>query len=252
MGLARNEEALCSEHGVDPDHVVAAELSTPRTSSEPKAPPQKTAPPQPASSTVLPQAEDDSGFAASAHFTGARPGWVFKLGPMGLGYYREERRGHVIEDGLTWEALLSAPPQGEVGSAWVGPFGMQVKQDTELKAPPAKETPSGSSLRPQYPTPKRLFDLQGSWVDKETPVGQIQGGCVVWHPSYNSRPTRLVETDEGGVEMEMEQKIYTATIDWGPPAQLRWSDGEVWSRCEAAPQKDEQKEQLQMAQLGGT
>ena len=48
----------------------------------------------------------------------------------------------------------------------------------------------------------------------------------------------------GGVEMEMEGKLYRASIDWGPPLRLSWSDGEapepetavdcgqVWTRLE--------------------
>lgn len=30
--------------------------------------------------------------------------------------------------------------------------------------------------------------------------------------------------------MEMEGKLYRASIDWGPPLRLSWSDGEVWGR----------------------
>eukprot|EP00435_Cladocopium_sp_Y103_P019015 s2676_g4.t1 len=76
--------------------------------------------------------------------------------------------------------------------------------------------------------PQRLFDLQGVWADDKdgTPVGQIQGGCVVWHPSFNCRPTKLHETP-GGVEMEMEGRIYTATVHWGPETKLHWNDGEA-------------------------
>lgn len=229
MGLARNEEALCTAHGVDPNLVPAAELAR-LEQPTPVAPPVLK---------VLPPVGPP--FKASDHFQGALPGWAFKLGSMGLGYYQESfAKSAVLGDG-SWEALLEAPPQGLVGPAWVGPFASKAlpsaaPERNDVQAPPPQETPQGSAVRPEYPTPQRLFDLQGVWVDDKegTPVGQIQGGCVVWHPSFNCRPTKLHETP-GGVEMEMEGKIYTATVQVGQETKLHWNDGEVWLRRSGAP-----------------
>ena len=51
-------------------------------------------PPLPVPSTI----GDGADFVASATFSGARPGFVFQAGPLGVGYYRE---GSSATDGGT-------------------------------------------------------------------------------------------------------------------------------------------------------
>ena len=46
--------------------------------------PEEEAPPLPASGAAV-----EGFFEPSAKFAGARPGWSFKRGPLGVGYYRE-------------------------------------------------------------------------------------------------------------------------------------------------------------------
>ena len=63
---------------------------------------------------------DASGFQASARFEGARPGFSYKRGPLGVGYYRDERSGdpakgvaraEQLEDAeAEWEALSASTP----------------------------------------------------------------------------------------------------------------------------------------------
>eukprot|EP00434_Breviolum_minutum_P018396 symbB.v1.2.016230.t1/scaffold1230.1/size216073/10 len=90
-------------------------------------------------------------FQASSTFQGARPGFAFKLGPMGLGYYQE--RVPLARGDGSWEALLEAPPLGEIGSTWVGPFASRpvgfepTRPETDVKAPPPQETKTKPPLQ---------------------------------------------------------------------------------------------------------
>jgi len=234
IGLAPNEEELCIQHGVAWDAVPPAELSfarpdvqtpMPFLASEAKVAEEKQAVTEPAA------------FTPSDCFQGARPNCVFKLGDRGLGYYSEARP---IPDGLTWEGLLSAPPQGEVGPAWVGPFGTRkpaAEKEAVPQVPHPQEAPRNSSRRPEFPTPENLKRLQGEWHSAEgSCVGQIQGGCLVWHRSFGAHPTNLFMED-GRVLMEEESTTHSAIIDWGPPARMKWEDGEEWIRVGGSPEE---------------
>ncbi|CAE8702713.1 unnamed protein product, partial [Polarella glacialis] len=103
MGLAPNEEELCALHHVAADDVPAATLTTRR----------------PDKPTRLP---------------------AFEFSPT-----EEKKVQHGTEEspcnpyGPSWEQLLRAAPQGEVGSAWVGPFG---KVEHSLPAEPVLPPPS--------------------------------------------------------------------------------------------------------------
>lgn len=65
---------------------------------------------------------EDGSFCAAAKFEGSRPGFVFKAGPRGLGYYADEPPQHSaaeVESGrseLHVEAASCAGPTGEAGA----------------------------------------------------------------------------------------------------------------------------------------
>jgi hypothetical protein len=46
-------------------------------------------PPPPPPPLVASTSDNDADFVASATFSGARPGFIFQAGPLGVGYYRE-------------------------------------------------------------------------------------------------------------------------------------------------------------------
>eukprot|EP00439_Symbiodinium_sp_Y106_P074025 s986_g14.t1 len=85
--------------------------------------------------------------------------------------------------------------------------------------------------------PENLKRLQGEWHSAEgSCVGQIQGGCLVWHRSFGAHPTNLFMED-GRVLMEEESTTHSAIIDWGPPARMKWEDGEEWIRVGGSPEE---------------
>ncbi|CAE7695658.1 unnamed protein product [Symbiodinium sp. CCMP2456] len=85
--------------------------------------------------------------------------------------------------------------------------------------------------------PENLRRLQGEWHSAEgSCVGQIQGGCLVWHRSLGAHPTNLF-MEGGRVLMEEESTTHSAVIDWGPPARMKWDDGEEWIRVGGSPEE---------------
>mmetsp|Transcript_38299 Transcript_38299/g.119581 ORF Transcript_38299/g.119581 Transcript_38299/m.119581 type:complete len:129 (+) Transcript_38299:132-518(+) len=78
--------------------------------------------------------------------------------------------------------------------------------------------------------PKELERLQGHWRT-ETDVqmmGEIVNGIVMWDEAFNHPQTPLRVGSNGQIEMELMNTMHQATYHEGPPASLRWSDGEVW------------------------
>lgn len=79
----------------------------------------------------------------------------------------------------------------------------------------------------------RVEALAGDWFNRNdgSAVGTIRGCVVDWDPSFHFPPTS-VRFGSAGVEMELLGYHHTADFTLGPPALLRWSDGEVWERRE--------------------
>lgn len=115
-------------------------------------------------------------------------------------------------------------------------------QESTINEPPrfdpeVVQLPSGGSAvaRSVPITPKAgegIGKLQGSWrrqADDE-PMGEICSGAVMWHESYAHPPSGLRIVNSGDVEMELIGQFHIAVYEEGPPARLRWSDGEVWIR----------------------
>jgi len=85
--------------------------------------------------------------------------------------------------------------------------------------------------------PRPVIALQGAWVSEVTDrlVGRVEGGFIVWHPSYHSKPTKLHAADGGAIEMELGGARHKAAVENdGPRTRLRWSDGDLWFRVSVA------------------
>uniref|UniRef100_A0A7S2JFY2 Uncharacterized protein n=1 Tax=Alexandrium andersonii TaxID=327968 RepID=A0A7S2JFY2_9DINO len=77
---------------------------------------------------------------------------------------------------------------------------------------------------------KEIERLKGFWRT-ETDVqmmGEIVDGVVIWDEAFNHPQSPLRVGPDGKIEMELMSAMHQATYHEGPPAQLRWSDGEVW------------------------
>mmetsp|Transcript_64504 Transcript_64504/g.154042 ORF Transcript_64504/g.154042 Transcript_64504/m.154042 type:complete len:136 (+) Transcript_64504:77-484(+) len=79
------------------------------------------------------------------------------------------------------------------------------------------------------------FSVNGYWrtvaAEKEGQlVGLIDQGCVWWHPDHQHPPTRLHFTATGQFQMELNNELWVAVYNDGPPPSLSWNDGEVWIR----------------------
>mmetsp|Transcript_18014 Transcript_18014/g.38447 ORF Transcript_18014/g.38447 Transcript_18014/m.38447 type:complete len:230 (+) Transcript_18014:91-780(+) len=80
-------------------------------------------------------------------------------------------------------------------------------------------------------------ELHGYWVNDSdgTPFCHIQNGQITWDRSFNHPPSSLhpyIVLPFGQVVMKMDSasEENVGNFDPGPPALLKWNDGEVWRR----------------------
>jgi ribosome biogenesis protein BMS1 len=59
--------------------------------------------------------EQEDGFETAARFAGARPGWVFKKGPSGVGYYRDDGSSAAVKRAAAEAAAAVASGSGRSG-----------------------------------------------------------------------------------------------------------------------------------------
>ena len=138
--------------------------------SRPTPPPSRPTPPLgrpmsrpsslPLSRPTVPTATDaagESAFVAASSFTGARGGYVFKMGKLGLGYYRETAAA--LEPSSTATVTVAAAAPGTPATRAMP--GMQVARPTAesgtaaasqpLSAPPPPPPPPRAPLPPAPP-----------------------------------------------------------------------------------------------------
>lgn len=82
------------------------------------------------------------------------------------------------------------------------------------------------------PVPAQLERLRGSWRTEGDGqlMGEIVDGTILWDEAFNHPQTELRLARAGHVEMELMGTTHQAAYHDGPPAILRWSDGETWVR----------------------
>merc|ERR1712048_835655 len=80
--------------------------------------------------------------------------------------------------------------------------------------------------------------LEGVWMDGDSPkqfICTIVENCVRWNDAMfgeKQAPVQLEPRPDGTFLMDLSGEQCTATFVPGPPAQLRWSDGAIWTRDE--------------------
>jgi hypothetical protein len=78
-------------------------------------------------------------------------------------------------------------------------------------------------------------ELQGHWCSLDgTLIGEVQRGEVIWDPRFLSPPSNITPKmpllHDGAVVLHLDGQQSVGTYQPGPPARLRWDDGEVWQR----------------------
>eukprot|EP00747_Dinoflagellata_sp_TGD_P167666 gnl/TRDRNA2_/TRDRNA2_192451_c0_seq1.p1 gnl/TRDRNA2_/TRDRNA2_192451_c0~~gnl/TRDRNA2_/TRDRNA2_192451_c0_seq1.p1 ORF type:complete len:150 (-),score=22.33 gnl/TRDRNA2_/TRDRNA2_192451_c0_seq1:237-638(-) len=84
--------------------------------------------------------------------------------------------------------------------------------------------------------PPEIVKIQGYWC-RDTdgrPMGEIKQSNVEWEEGYQHDPSPLRVAAGGGVEMQLLGTYHRCILEEGPPARLKWSDGEVWVRIREA------------------
>ncbi|EIE20399.1 DUF663-domain-containing protein [Coccomyxa subellipsoidea C-169] len=107
-------------------------------------------PPLPVPSTI----GDDADFVASTTSSGARPGFVFQAGPLGVGYYRE---GSSASDGGTLATANAGADPPAVPPGWVGMRTVAALRREAGVGPPREKD---SLYRPIERPPRRFNPLK--------------------------------------------------------------------------------------------
>eukprot|EP00420_Gonyaulax_spinifera_P007380 CAMPEP_0197945676 /NCGR_PEP_ID=MMETSP1439-20131203/126029_1 /TAXON_ID=66791 /ORGANISM="Gonyaulax spinifera, Strain CCMP409" /LENGTH=129 /DNA_ID=CAMNT_0043568931 /DNA_START=73 /DNA_END=462 /DNA_ORIENTATION=+ len=99
--------------------------------------------------------------------------------------------------------------------------------DVVMAAMPQEKAGSGKAA-----LPPQLDRLKGYWrTDGDTQMmGEIVDGVILWDEAFNHPQTPLRISPSGQIEMELMNTMHQASYHDGPPACLRWSDGETWVR----------------------
>lgn len=77
-----------------------------------------------------------------------------------------------------------------------------------------------------------VFD--GTWIRTDNkPMAKIKDRQMAWDDSFmalgwDGASVKVFVTPTGAIKMELFGEAHGALFDEGPPAQLRWDDGEVW------------------------
>jgi ribosome biogenesis protein BMS1 len=122
------------------------------------------APPAPNGSSAAAEAHAGADFVPAASFGGARPGYAFKAGSAGLGYYREgagvdadAKSGNNAAAGTGAPATAGALPGPPGGGGWVG---MRTVAELRREAGVGAPRDADSLYRPIERAPRRFNPLK--------------------------------------------------------------------------------------------
>mmetsp|Transcript_31085 Transcript_31085/g.95576 ORF Transcript_31085/g.95576 Transcript_31085/m.95576 type:complete len:126 (+) Transcript_31085:125-502(+) len=118
-------------------------------------------------------------------------------------------------------SVCSCPGQKENEMAGFSPPASDVAMPMQEKA---QGTRTG--------IPPQLERLKGVWrtdVDVQM-MGEIVDGIIMWDEQFNHPQTPLRIGPSGQIEMDLMSTVHQAVFSEGPPAMLKWSDGETWIR----------------------
>ena len=180
----------------DDDEDVLPESAAPRVAqlAAPSDAWSATSPPPPA---IDLGSEAVPAFIAAAAFGGARPGFSFRAGESGVGYYRDPRSGPV-------QAAAPPPPPPTLGlaelsleeaeAAWASVQGVGVTSAAPLPPPPQPPPPGAAMTQPNpvVPPPAALVEPPPSTVPPPPPppptAAVAPPSTTVAHPSPLAPP----------------------------------------------------------------
>jgi len=103
---------------------------------------------------------------------------------------------------------------------------------------PAQYEPEELARFKTTATLQRATVLVGVWrivdKDKEVEIRMKTPGAmkVFWDKCYNYSPSDINDLTNDSIEMVLAGAKHEALLEQGPPAELRWSDGEVWTKSQ--------------------
>merc|ERR1712150_37571 len=90
----------------------------------------------------------------------------------------------------------------------------------------------------EQPIPDTLIRVQGRWrrLTDGKIMGQIRGKQVIWDPSFQQIPSKLIVLSNGDLELEVGAQRHLAHYS---DQCIQWADGEIWVMATDSPDLNE-------------